>query len=293
MIKLPSIYMIDGPDKMGKTTAIQYLRKLETKEDVKFLKFPSDNIIKDLEYAFEELSLVTNQRRPKHIIECNVDNIIGIFLYDIMSTILKTIKENKYSIIVCDRGLLSTFVYNIIPRYLNKDFSIPMSMDNESDIENIYNKYIECDKVDLFENCLKIFMNFDIEKYIFRHYNRELVKEFKFLIDLYEKYGHTFITHIVLHDPDNGINTEEVGKIETVEYKKKFDNNTNLQKLVKDVYELLYTFYDKGYVSSNSIKAMSIKFINIFDGGTDLVYNRKSAYDLATEIHWYINNDEN
>jgi thymidylate kinase len=284
--------MIDGPDKMGKTTAIQYLRKLETKEDVKFLKFPSDNIIKELEHEFRELSTASRQRNPKHV-KFETDIIIGLFLNDIMSTLLNTIKENKYSVIVCDRGLLSTFVYNIIPRYLSRDFSFPISMDNESDIENVYNKYIECDKVDLFENCFKTFMSLDIEKYMLRYDNKELVEEFKYLIDLYERYGHTFITHIILHDPDNGINTEEVGKYETVEYKRKFDDNIILQKLVTDVYELLYTFCDKGYISSNSIKATSIKFINIFDGGVDLVYNRKSAYDLATEIHWYISNDEN
>ena len=99
------VIFIDGFDYSGKTTFINALEGylVSHRKSVKVLKFPSESLIND-----------ERQRQEKEG-KFSYSNIaLSEFRADIREAVVSAVSLNKYDYILCDRGPLSSFVYQTV-----------------------------------------------------------------------------------------------------------------------------------------------------------------------------------
>lgn len=235
-------YFIEAADNVGKTTCIEMLKNnfisdIECNQ-ITFTKYPSKTIIpkvNELICLQKEIKLDSDDSERKY--NKITFLLILLFLND-MKESFQTTKDK--SINICDRGWLSTYLYNFRPTYINSK------------------KYLS-----KYES---IMLSIFIQTYL-----NSLCK--------IESDIHTIILN-------NNLNQQlNINETETIEYKKIFDKDKNLQSSVNYAISEIIKMIDSGLYDIVN----NFHYINIYDENK----NRKPAEALCKEIISIINKEEN
>lgn len=235
-------YFIEGADNVGKTTCIEILKTNFIQDincnQITFTKYPSKTIIpkvNELINLQKEIKLDSDDSKRQY--NKLTFLIISLFLYDMKESFQTTKYE---SINICDRGWLSTYLYNFRPMHINSK------------------KYLSKNESMMLSIFIQTYLN-------------SLCK--------IESDIHTIILN-------NNLNQQlNIDETETVEYKKMFDKDTNLQSSVNYAISEIINMIDNGsYDVVNNFH-----YINIYDENK----NRKPAEVLCKEIISIVNKEEN
>lgn len=233
-------YFIEGADNVGKTTCIEMLKNNFTQDikcnQITFTKYPSKTIIpkvNELISLQKEIKLNSDDSESKY--NKLTFLIILLFLYDMKESFQTTEIE---SINICDRGWLSTYLYNFRPVYIKTK------------------KYLCKYEPMMLQIFTQTYLN---------------------LIDKNKSDSHIIILN-------NNLNQQlNIDKSETVEYKKMFDEDKNLQSSVNyAISEIIKMIDNRSNIVNN------FHYINIYDENK----NRKPAEVLCKEIISIINKEE-
>lgn len=124
------VFYIEGADNVGKTTAITQLKeelKSSNVIDYHFLHYPSDNL-KDF---LNKYSITIKER--KIFITKNFESLISILINDMKESLLNNNSSIHDNIYICDRGILSTYLYQY------KKYMESFDSNNKSELEQLKN----------------------------------------------------------------------------------------------------------------------------------------------------------
>lgn len=258
-------FFIEGGDNVGKTTTIKRIEEILSKNDsirgllnniyeyTKFYKFPSKDMTEFMNTYTKLLSIVNNQLfnldgTNTQLIEIAMHYLIKDMEYAITSTYY----SSKFNI--CDRGILSTYLYQFL-NYAKLKYDI--------DNTNTLNE----------STLLKIFIKEILNKTI-----------------PFERRFNTETSIIILYN--NTTNKLDIDESETIEYKKKFDCDQTLQDTInRSLNNIVSNITESETIKLKPYKLYDITFyrVNIYkyikeEGTTRYKPVRKSVDELANEI---------
>ena len=224
------VFYIEGADNVGKTTTI-----IQLKEELKssniinyhFLHYPSDNL-KDF---LNKYSITT--KKEKVFISKNFEFLINVLINDMKDSLSNNNNSSIHDdIYICDRGILSTYLYQY------KKYIESFNFNNKSELEQL-------------KNFIDTFLN--------EYYNNNV------------QYN-----TIIFHNNRKDISLP-IDSTETIEYKKNFDNDKNLQNSINESIDNIVSIMNK---ENYSISFSNFKFyyIDIYDKNNirktkDTIYN--------------------
>lgn len=257
-------FFIEGGDNVGKTTTIKRIEEILSKNDsigellnntyecTKFYKFPSKDMTEFMNTYTKLLSIVDNQLFNLDSTNTQLIEAAMHYLIEDMEYVI----TNSYSsrINICDRGILSTYLYQFL-NYAKLKYDI--------DNTNALNESI----------LLKIFIKEILNKTI--------------------PFEHRFYTEtsiIILYN--NTTNKLDIDESETIEYKKKFDCDQSLQDTInRSLNNIVSNITESETIKLKPYKLYDITFyrVNIYkyikeEGTTRYKPVRKSVDELANEI---------
>lgn len=103
------VYFIEGADNVGKSTCVQRLEEMTS--DIK------SNVINFHSYPNKDTTRIVNEiiMKNKPLTQKDLDAVIYTFLANMANDGIFKNTEQYKSVYICDRGWLSTFIYNYLP----------------------------------------------------------------------------------------------------------------------------------------------------------------------------------
>lgn len=254
-------FFIEGGDNVGKTTTINKIKKVLSPEmtfkllyntpykDIVYHKYPSSEMTEFMN-TYTKLSNIIKQKFNYDITNTQLTELAMHCIIKDMKDVLITTYGDKINI--CDRGILSTYLYQFL-NYAKLKYDINNT--------NTLNETM----------LLKIFIN-DI-----------LNKTFPTRIN-------TDINVIILYNnSDNKLNIDES---ETIEYKKNFDHNQSLQDNInRSLNNIVASITENETISQKPFKICDITFhrVNIYEyiknmDSPKYIPVRKTDLQLSDEI---------
>lgn len=267
------VFFIEGGDNVGKTTTIQNFKRTEFISNLKynrlcFSKYPTLR-------ATDNINRLMNEYKQLEDMKKDMDR----HLYN---TSKKEILHNIIEFMVSD---------------------MMFSFCNDNDIDQYIVNYPE----DILNICDRGF----ISTYLYQYKNMpavtkvsvsedkelEMLKEF---VDMYIPYSYNTLSVIILN---NNMDTKIIKQLptdetETIEYKKNFDNDTDLQRRINSTLNNIVKLIDQHKLDDlkainryklTEIRPIRFYYINIFDS-TGLI--RKSPDEICEEILSIINKED-
>lgn len=244
-------YFIEGGDNVGKTTLINYIsknlmtdmRKNHIYKDSIYMevnKYPSKDNTEFMNVISKVLRICKDENYNELYSEVN-DLLINTMMKDMKSSFNSLIKDNWNYINISDRGPLSTFLYN---------YNINSMYDETTNLKNFIHKYFLPNY-----NSLSTYQSCCLEDFIAN------------------------LNIVILNNnlPDIPIISD---KQEEIEYKKNFDNNTELQQRINRQISNIVTAIDSKKGIDIITYPFKLYYINIYhDNGV-----RKTTEEVYEEF---------
>ena len=258
------VYFIEGGDNVGKTTTINNFKNTPFIESLKynrimFSKYPTPNAtatINDFNRKINNLEeLRKSQGRqgitlPRYIKQKQIwyDDFIKYMINDMMPAFTREdldpyhIKCPNDVLSICDRGFLSTYLYQ-------------------------YRNYP------------------GVPKFLFENAEREHLERF---VELFVPESDNDINVVILHNNANPmISNIMIGEEETIEYKKQFDNDVELQIRINSSLNNIVGLIENKKL--DNLFPIRFHYINIFDETGSI---RKSSNEICKELVDIINKED-
>lgn len=264
-------FFIEGGDNVGKTTTIKEINRIlsldkSVKEtittaykDLEFYKYPSSEMTKFMD-AYMKLLNVVNTEMTRLVSESfNFGNtsiqLIELAMHYLIRD-METTLSSPYSskINICDRGVLSTYLYQFLS-YAKLKYDINNT--------NTQNETI----------LLKLFVNEVLNK----------------VVPIEHRFNTDINVIILYNNSDNKLNIDES---ETIEYKKNFDHNQTLQDNInRSLNNIVSSITESETIKLKPFKIYDITFyrVNIYEyimkmDSLKYISVRKTNSQLANEI---------
>ena len=291
--KITHFLVLEGQEKVGKTTLIKCMKYLndnrcllESKDPSKvaFLKFPSEKALEKVEplhKVYNRLIAKLNRdsfkaysdessfiiQEYKYNIAYYLKKIMDIMLEDIINTMNSYIHKD-YELVVMDRGFISTFLYQFLSwNYFMTSSSSSIIYDYVDDMTTKFNLFIEY-----------ITTNFPIINAYKDHFNI---------------LGNT-IHHVFLMN-NASVETLDLDcdrEKEESKFKSDKDSDTSLASRLKKQLEEIRKVDEENHMVGDSNRKVGIsdirysyfKFIDIFNIDSDGKFKRKKVETIMNEI---------
>ncbi len=264
-------FFIEGGDNVGKTTTIKEINRILSSDksikeiittaykDLEFYKYPSSEMTKFMD-AYMKLLNIVNTEMTRLVSESfNFGNtsiqLIELAMHYLIRD-METTLSSPYSskINICDRGILSTYLYQFLS-YAKLKYDINNT--------NTQNETI----------LLKLFVNEVLNK----------------VVPIEHRFNTDINVIILYNNSDSKLNIDES---ETIEYKKNFDHNQTLQDNInRSLNNIIFDITESETIKLKPFKIYDITFyrVNIFkyikEANTPrYVPIRKTDSQLADEI---------
>lgn len=264
-------FFIEGGDNVGKTTTIKEINRILSSDksikeiittayrDLEFYKYPSSEMTKFMD-AYMKLLNIVNTEMTRLVSESfNFGNtsiqLIELAMHYLIRD-METTLSSPYSskINICDRGVLSTYLYQFLS-YAKLKYDINNT--------NTQNETI----------LLKLFINEVLNK----------------VVPIEHRFNTDINVIILYNNSDSKLNIDES---ETIEYKKNFDHNQTLQDNInRSLNNIIFDITESETIKLKPFKIYDITFyrVNIFkyikEANTPrYVPIRKTDSQLADEI---------
>lgn len=264
-------FFIEGGDNVGKTTTIKEINRILSSDksikeiittayrDLEFYKYPSSEMTKFMD-AYMKLLNIVNTEMTRLVSESfNFGNtsiqLIELAMHYLIRD-METTLSSPYSskINICDRGVLSTYLYQFLS-YAKLKYDINNT--------NTQNETI----------LLKLFINEVLNK----------------VVPIEHRFNTDINVIILYNNSDSKLNIDES---ETIEYKKNFDHNQTLQDNInRSLNNIVFNITESETIKLKPFKIYDITFyrVNIFkyikEANTPrYVPIRKTDSQLADEI---------
>lgn len=264
-------FFIEGGDNVGKTTTIKEINRILSSDksikeiittayrDLEFYKYPSSEMTKFMD-AYMKLLNIVNTEMTRLVSESFNFGDTSIQLIELAMHYLirdmETTLSSPYSskINICDRGVLSTYLYQFLS-YAKLKYDINNT--------NTQNETI----------LLKLFVNEVLNK----------------VVPIAHRFNTDINVIILYNNSDSKLNIDES---ETIEYKKNFDHNQTLQDNInRSLNNIVFNITESETIKLKPFKIYDITFyrVNIFkyikEANTPrYVPIRKTDSQLADEI---------
>lgn len=264
-------FFIEGGDNVGKTTTIKEINRILSSDksikeiittayrDLEFYKYPSSEMTKFMD-AYMKLLNIVNTEMTRLVSESfnfgdTSIQLIELAMYYLIRD-METTLSSPYSskINICDRGVLSTYLYQFLS-YAKLKYDINNT--------NTQNETI----------LLKLFVNKVLNK----------------VVPIEHRFNTDINVIILYNNSDSKLNIDES---ETIEYKKNFDHNQTLQDNInRSLNNIVFNITESETIKLKPFKIYDITFyrVNIFkyikEANTPrYVPIRKTDSQLADEI---------
>jgi hypothetical protein len=264
-------FFIEGGDNVGKTTTIKEINRILSSDksikeiittaykDLEFYKYPSSEMTKFMD-AYMKLLNIVNTEMTRLVSESfNFGNtsiqLIELAMHYLIRD-METTLSSPYSskINICDRGVLSTYLYQFLS-YAKLKYDINNTKTQNETI------------------LLKLFVNEVLNK----------------VVPIEHRFNTDINVIILYNNSDSKLNIDES---ETIEYKKNFDHNQTLQDNInRSLNNIIFDITESETIKLKPFKIYDITFyrINIFkyikEANTPrYVPIRKTDSQLADEI---------
>lgn len=264
-------FFIEGGDNVGKTTTIKEINRILSSDksikeiittayrDLEFYKYPSSEMTKFMD-AYMKLLNIVNTEMTRLVSQSYNFGDTSIQLIELAMHYLirdmETTLSSPYSskINICDRGILSTYLYQFLS-YAKLKYDINNT--------NTQNETI----------LLKLFVNEVLNK----------------VVPIEHRFNTDINVIILYNNSDSKLNIDES---ETIEYKKNFDHNQTLQDNInRSLNNIIFDITESETIKLKPFKIYDITFyrVNIFkyikEANTPrYVPIRKTDSQLADEI---------
>nr|DAY75511.1 MAG TPA: P-loop Nucleotide Kinase3 [Caudoviricetes sp.] len=264
-------FFIEGGDNVGKTTTIKEINRILSSDksikeiittayrDLEFYKYPSSEMTKFMD-AYMKLLNIVNTEMTRLVSQSYNFGDTSIQLIELAMHYLirdmETTLSSPYSskINICDRGVLSTYLYQFLS-YAKLKYDINNT--------NTQNETI----------LLKLFVNEVLNK----------------VVPIEHRFNTDINVIILYNNSDSKLNIDES---ETIEYKKNFDHNQTLQDNInRSLNNIIFDITESETIKLKPFKIYDITFyrVNIFkyikEANTPrYVPIRKTDSQLADEI---------
>lgn len=264
-------FFIEGGDNVGKTTTIKEINRILSSDksikeiittayrDLEFYKYPSSEMTKFMD-AYMKLLNIVNTEMTRLVSESFNFGDTSIQLIELAMHYLirdmETTLSSPYSskINICDRGVLSTYLYQFLS-YAKLKYDINNT--------NTQNETI----------LLKLFVNEVLNK----------------VVPIEHRFNTDINVIILYNNSDSKLNIDES---ETIEYKKNFDHNQTLQDNInRSLNNIVFDITESETIKLKPFKIYDITFyrVNIFkyikEADTSrYIPVRKTDNQLADEI---------
>lgn len=264
-------FFIEGGDNVGKTTTIKEINRILSSDksikeiittaykDLEFYKYPSSEMTKFMD-AYMKLLNIVNTEMTRLVSESfNFGNtsiqLIELAMHYLIRD-METTLSSPYSskINICDRGVLSTYLYQFLS-YAKLKYDINNTKTQNETI------------------LLKLFVNEVLNK----------------VVPIEHRFNTDINVIILYNNSDSKLNIDES---ETIEYKKNFDHNQTLQDNInRSLNNIIFDITESETIKLKPFKIYDITFyrVNIFkyikEANTPrYVPIRKTDSQLADEI---------
>lgn len=239
-------FFIEGGDNVGKTTTIKEINRILSSDksikeiittayrDLEFYKYPSSEMTKFMD-AYMKLLNIVNTEMTRLVSESfNFGNtsiqLIELAMHYLIRD-METTLSSPYSskINICDRGILSTYLYQFLS-YAKLKYDINNT--------NTQNETI----------LLKLFVNEVLNK----------------VVPIEHRFNTDINVIILYNNSDSKLNIDES---ETIEYKKNFDHNQTLQDNInRSLNNIIFDITESETIKLKPFKIYDITFyrVNIF-----------------------------
>lgn len=191
------VYYIEGQDNIGKSTIIEELKQrklINSKTNIEYYKFPTHRMTNYMSLFNNLLNdMKNNNRASKEDIGKLIEVTMDILINDMKYTFKNHNDLNQAEISICDRGPLSTYLYQY-KQYCDIIGKTNLPSSEEVNLHNFFYNVV--------------------------------------LSDPNDKNQLTFDRNIILLTNNNNIKLPK-DDTETIEYKKEYDNNQRLQDRIK------------------------------------------------------------
>lgn len=263
-------FFIEGADNVGKTTTIQALKELNDLIDcnnINYNRYPSSSMTELMNASSNYIKALTNKFDSKDIrYKQNKINTcvttMETLIEDMEYSLFDNSPKNPDEVIINDRGPLSTCIYQYIPliKEFNNDLDMVVANKNESfDI-----------------SILKRFFYITVGPTHLKRICKKSINE--------KAFNRAKLNIIILYNNEKEL-TLSTDKQESIDYKKNFDNDVDLQNRINSTIDSIVNLIKKSKYDHIYIGTYRFSFIPIYNKNKE----RKTPEEIAREIAININ----
>lgn len=263
-------FFIEGADNVGKTTTIQALKELHNLIDcnnINYNRYPSSSMTELMNASSNYIKALTNKFDSKDIrYKQNKINTcvttMETLIEDMEYSLFDNSPKNPDEVIINDRGPLSTCIYQYIPliKEFNNDLDMVIANKNESfDI-----------------SILKRFFYITVGPTHLKRICKKSINE--------KAFNRAKLNIIILYNNEKEL-TLSTDKQESIDYKKNFDNDVDLQNRINLIIDSIVNLIKKSKYDHIYIGTYRFSFIPIYNKNKE----RKTPEEIAKEIAININ----
>lgn len=263
-------FFIEGADNVGKTTTIQALKELHDLIDcnnINYNRYPSSSMTELMNASSNYIKALTNKfdskdmRYKQNKINTCVTTMETL-IEDMEYSLFDNSPKNPDEVIINDRGPLSTCIYQYIPliKEFNNDLDMVVANKNESfDI-----------------SILKRFFYITVGPTHLKRICKKSINE--------KAFNRAKLNIIILYNNEKEL-TLSTDKQESIDYKKNFDNDVDLQNRINLTIDSIVNLIKKSKYDHIYIGTYRFSFIPIYNKNKE----RKTPEEIAKEIAININ----
>lgn len=263
-------FFIEGADNVGKTTTIQALKELHDLIDcnnINYNRYPSSSMTELMNASSNYIKALTNKfdskdmRYKQNKINTCVTTMETL-IEDMEYSLFDNSPKNPDEVIINDRGPLSTCIYQYIPLIKEFNNDLDMVVANKNESFNI--------------SILKRFFYITVGPTHLKRICKKSINE--------KAFNRAKLNIIILYNNEKEL-TLSTDKQESIDYKKNFDNDVDLQNRINLTIDSIVNLIKKSKYDHIYIGTYRFSFIPIYNKNKE----RKTPEEIAKEIAININ----